>query len=100
LKVDGTLKYKTGVLFESDVPYDFIDIAQKAGASEVHLKYDTCTKERIQSIHEAGMDSMAWFRGPRGMKKDVYTKYFDVGNEDSNMYRVVMASGVKSMCVK
>mmetsp|Transcript_2889 Transcript_2889/g.3312 ORF Transcript_2889/g.3312 Transcript_2889/m.3312 type:complete len:470 (+) Transcript_2889:196-1605(+) len=99
LKVDGRFKYKTGALFGNDVPYDFIDIAQRAGASEVHLKYDTCTKERVQSIHEAGMDSMAWFRGPIGMNEDVYTKYFDVGNEDSNMYRFVMASGVKSMCV-
>eukprot|EP00957_Ditylum_brightwellii_P127318 9707989-Ditylum_brightwellii.AAC.1 len=59
LKVNRTFKYNTGALFDSDVPYNFIDITQKAGASEVHLKYDTCTKEKIQSIHEAGMDSMA-----------------------------------------
>jgi len=99
LKADGTYRYKTGALFADNIPDDFIDIAQKAGASEVHLKYDTCTKERIKGIHEAGMDSMAWFRGPIGMKEDVSAKYFDVGNEDEDMYRVVTATGVKSMCV-
>eukprot|EP00957_Ditylum_brightwellii_P040700 3080889-Ditylum_brightwellii.AAC.1 len=59
LKVDRTFKYKTGALFDNDVPYTFIDTAQRAGISEVPLKYDTCTKERIQSVHEAVMDYMA-----------------------------------------
>eukprot|EP00957_Ditylum_brightwellii_P129889 9907727-Ditylum_brightwellii.AAC.1 len=92
LKVNGTFKNKTGALFDSDVPYNFMNMAQRARASEAHLKYDTCTKERIQSIHEAGMDFMAWSQGPRDMKKDFDTTYFDVGNEDLNMHCVVVVS--------
>jgi len=96
---DGTHVYRTGALFASHVPDDFIDVALSVGASEVHLKYDTCTTDRIESIHDAGMGSMAWFRGPIGMLEDVSEKYFDVGNEDEEMYKVVMATGVQSMCI-
>lgn len=96
---DGKHVYKTGALFGSQVPDNFIDLALSAGASEVHLKYDTCTTDRIQKIHNAGMGSMAWIRGPIGMKKDVEQKYLDVGNEDEKMYLTLMATGVESMCV-
>ena len=33
------------------------------------------------------------------MKEDCDTKYFDVGNEDNDMYQIVLRSGVDSMCV-
>ncbi len=88
----------TGVLFADDVPDDFVERAISVGASEVHLKYDTCTYSRIQKAHSAGLGTMAWFRGPRGMSEDT-SKYRDVGNEDESMYEVVLASGVRSMCV-
>jgi len=94
----GEYVYKTGALF-SDVPENYIDLALDAGASEVHLKYSTCTKSRVEEIHRAGMDSMCWFRGPVGMAEDVRTKFFDVGNEDELMLRVVMATGVRKMCL-
>jgi len=90
--------YKTGALF-SDVSDNYIQLAQQVGASEVHLKYDECTVERVLEIHAAGMDSMAWFRGPIGMKSDVTLKYWDVGNEEWSMYQAVMQTGVKQMCV-
>ena len=99
LSEDGGYIYRTGALFASDVPDNFIDVALSVGASEVHLKYDTCTKDRIDAIHDAGLGSMVWFRGPIGMLEDVSSKYFDVGNEDEEMYKVVMATGVQSMCI-
>jgi len=96
---DGvTYRYKTGALFRDDIPENFIKNCLNFGASEIHLKYDTCTKERISAIHDAGMRSMAWFRGPIGMLEDVTLKYDDVGNEDEIMYEMIMASGVQSLC--
>ena len=91
--------YKTGMLFAHIIPDNFIELALICGATEIHLKYDTCTSGRIQAIHDAGMDSMAWFRGPVGMQDDTTTKYLDVGNEDDDMYRAVMDSGVRQLCV-
>lgn len=88
----------TGALFDR-LPSDFAQRAVAVGASEVHLKYDTCTYDAIQAAHRAGLKTMAWFRGPRGMKQDYFEKYLDVGNEDEAMYRTVLSSGVGSMCV-
>ena len=90
--------YKTGALF-NDVSDDYLQRALQVGASEVHLRYDECTSARVKEIHAAGMDSMAWFRGPIGMKNDVVNKFWDVGNEDPDMYHVVMKTGVRQMCV-
>jgi len=89
----------TGALFASDVPVDFVERCLAVGASEVHFKYDTCSYERVQAAHSAGLNTMAWFRGPIGMEEDHTSKYFDVGNEDISMYQTVLMSGVKSMCV-
>lgn len=97
--VDGTHKYKTGALFKNGMPDNYIELAMDAGASEVHLKYDTATKEKIEAIHDAGMNSMVWFRGPVGMKEDATYKYYDVGNEDENMYLTLLSTGVQSLCV-
>lgn len=90
---------RTGALFADNVPDDFVERAIAVGASEVHFKYDTCTYERVQAAHNAGLSTMAWFRGPIGMREDTTTKYQDVGNEDEFMYEVVIRSGVRSMCV-
>jgi glycerophosphoryl diester phosphodiesterase len=98
LHEDGTHVYKTGALFK-DAPHDFIELAKQVGASEVHLRYDECTKDRVHAIHAAGMDSMAWFRGPIAMRSDTLSRYLDVGNEDAEMYKVVMQTGVRQMCV-
>mmetsp|Transcript_9479 Transcript_9479/g.13935 ORF Transcript_9479/g.13935 Transcript_9479/m.13935 type:complete len:301 (+) Transcript_9479:62-964(+) len=98
LNPDGSHRYKTGALFD-EVPEDFVEQALKVGATEVHLKYSTCTKERVCRIHDAGMDSMIWMRGPIGMQYDVTHRFQDVGNEDESMYRTIMATGVKAMCV-
>ena len=96
---DGTYIYKTACLFSDPLPINFLNISKFVGASEVHLKYDTCTKERIDAIHQAGMGTMAWFRGPIGMRQDATLKYVDVGNEDAIMYSVVLRTGVRSLCV-
>eukprot|EP00956_Cyclotella_meneghiniana_P042137 scaffold248377_cov74-Cyclotella_meneghiniana.AAC.2 len=89
----------TGALFASNLPEDFVQRALAVGASHVHLKYDTCTFERIQEAHDAGLGTMAWFRGPIGMVEDTTLKYHDVGNEDESMYELVLRTGVGSMCV-
>ena len=94
----GQYIYKTGALFDR-IPDNFVQIAKDVGASEVHLCYSLCTKSRVDAIHAAGMDSMCWFRGPTGMKSDVTTRFDDVGNEDEKMFRVMMATGVRKMCV-
>ena len=38
-------------------------------------------------------------RGPIGMKDDILNRFHDVGNEDESMYRIIMATGVRSMCI-
>lgn len=95
---DGSYVYKTGALF-TECPQDFIARAKKVEASEVHLCYDTCTRERVKAIHEEGMGSLAWFCGPMTMKKHCDEKYLDVGNEDASMYQMVLHSGVEALCV-
>lgn len=97
-EISGRHIYKTGALFD-EVPDNFIQMALDVDATEVHLKYSTCTKSRVNQIHDAGMDSMCWMRGPIGMKNDVTQVFYDVGNEDEVLFRVVMATGVKKMCV-
>lgn len=89
--------YRTGALF-NDVPDHFIELAQQVGATEVHLRYDTCTIERIRAIHDAGMGSMAWFRGPVGMRHDCADKYWDIGNENEECYQVIFDTGVQQVC--
>lgn len=99
---DGSHRYKTGALFD-EVPDNFVELALEADASEVHLKYSTCTKERVAKIHAAGMDSMIWMHGPIRMNHDI-THLFKNANtimneEDETMYTALMATGVKAMCV-
>lgn len=89
----------TGALFTGKVPDDFVEQALLHGATEIHFKYDTCSFDRVQAAHRAGMKTMAWFRGPKGMQDDHRNKYFDVGNEDVEMYKTVLRSGVQSLCV-
>lgn len=89
----------TGALYASEVPENFVEHCLAIGANEVHFKYDTCTYERVQAAHAAGLGTMAWFRGPAGMSHDHVNKYFDCGNEDMTQYRTVLLSGVRSMCV-
>lgn len=95
---DGTFRYKTGILYNI-VPENFIELAKEVGASEVHLRYDMCTVDRIKAIHSHNMGTMAWFRGPMKMKSDVATKWTDVGNEDASMYLAVAATGVQQLCL-
>lgn len=95
----GEYVYKTGALFHGrDVPSTFIQDAKKVGASEIHLQYDDCTTDRIREIRQAGLKSMAYFRGPVGMKEDVSQRYWDVGSEDARMYNSVIQTGVDQLC--
>jgi glycerophosphoryl diester phosphodiesterase len=94
---NGSHVYRTGALF-ADVPDNFIERAKEVDATEVHLRYDTCSKERVAAIHEAGFDSMSWFRGVPAMKKDI-ERFQDLHDEDERMYEIVLHSGVKAICV-
>ena len=94
---EGKHVYKTGALF-TDPPEDFVEKTKEVDATEVHLRYDTCTKDRVDAIHDAGLDSMAWCRGPTTMRKDM-EKFDDVKEEDEHVYSLVLQSGVQAMCV-
>jgi glycerophosphoryl diester phosphodiesterase len=100
---DGTHKYKTGALFDDATspysPDDFLELAEEVGASEVHLCYDLCSVDRVRAIHARNMRTMAWFRGPIGMRSDIATKWTDVGNEDDSMYLAVAETGVHQLCL-
>jgi len=98
-KEDGSHVYRTGALFEDVDDDDFINRANKVGASEVHLMYKQCTSERVTAIHEAGMDSMAWMCGPIRVNEDLAYRFYDVGDEDEAMYQLLVATGVRTMCV-
>jgi glycerophosphoryl diester phosphodiesterase len=89
--------YRTGALFDA-CPHDFLERALDCGATEVHLRYDTCTSERIASIHAANLASFAWFRGPAGMLHDTTFVFADVGNEDEACYQAVLDTGVQQIC--
>jgi glycerophosphoryl diester phosphodiesterase len=97
-KADGTHRIQTGALFNNDVPHDFINIVKNVGASEVHLRYDTFSKERVDEIHNAGLRSMSWFRGFASMAVDSRL-YHDVGNEDERMYSTLLKTGVMILCI-
>lgn len=98
LRPDKTA-YRTGALFNTPVPADYLMRAQDCGATEVHLRYDTCTVERVQAIRQAGFKSMAWLRGPVGMASDINTMmYEDVGNEDGALYQALWETGVDQIC--
>lgn len=90
--------FPTGALFDQ-LPVDYLQRALNAGASEVHMKYDTVSPEIVSEIHRAGLGSMVWFRGPIGMASDCRDKYWDVGNEDFSMYEAVLRTGVQQMCI-
>jgi len=89
--------YKTAALFE-DVPDDLLQVVMRAGASEVHLRYDTCTRSRIDAIHALGMSTLAWLKSPPLMEHDCAVNYLDIGNEDERLFQTIMNSGVRSIC--
>jgi glycerophosphoryl diester phosphodiesterase len=89
--------YPTGALF-AHLPDDFIQKALDVGATEIHIRYDDCTLDRIAIIHQHGLGSMAWMRGPLGIQSDC-SKYADVGNEDERMYQALLETGVQQLCV-
>lgn len=95
---NGNHVYRTGALFNVPVPDSFVEQALAIQANEVHLRYDMCTIDRIQAIHTAGLQSMAWLRGPIGMASDVKDKYWDVGNEDETCYKVLIDTNVQQIC--
>jgi len=96
---DDHYLYPTGAIYDGIPSANFVERALAIGASEIHLRYDTCTVDRIKAIHDAGMGSMAWMRGPLGMRYDTTNKYLDVGNEDETFYATLWETGVEKLCV-
>ena len=94
---DGMHVVRTGALFSGIPPSDYLAQCKSKGVSEIHLRYDAMTKERVDEIRESGMKSMVWLRGPKTMKEDA-EKWIDVGNEDEDMYKVLAMTGVDEIC--
>jgi len=102
-----------------DTRITIIDRAFEYKVSEIHLKYDTCSRTLVQQIHAAGLSSMAWFRGPMGMHDDLTNKYYtdnhdtdtdtdgssrtrtrsNFKEEDSTLYETLIKTGVEQLCV-
>jgi glycerophosphoryl diester phosphodiesterase len=97
LRPDRT-RYRTAALYNREVPDDFIAHCRDLGVNEIHLKYDFCSRSRIQAIHRAGFGSMAWIRGPIGLLEDTTFKYNDVGMEDVAFYQALVDTGVQQIC--
>lgn len=100
LRPDRSL-YPSGLLLDGEPPQNYIELAQNhCGVTEIHLLYDECTVERVQQIHQAGLQCMAWFRGPCGMRMDAQTKYSDIGSDGENefCYQAVVDTGVDQIC--
>lgn len=102
-------KATLGALFNEFVPEDYIARTQQCGAVEVHLRYDTCTAARVAEIHAAGLGSLAWVRGPVGMRRDFRDKYLsgeherateesNFDGEDADCYRSILDTGVQQLC--
>lgn len=94
-QIDPTLH--TAAIFPAHVPDNFLELAQQVHANEVHLRYDTCSVERVQAAHRNGFKVMAWFRGPKAMKQDVAKTYVDAVSEVS-VYKMVLQTGVDAIC--
>jgi glycerophosphoryl diester phosphodiesterase len=89
----------TGALFATPTPSDYVEQARACGASEIHLRYDDCTVQRVREMHAAGFGSMAWLRGPVGMAHDLVHSYHDVGTtEGEACYQALLDTGVQQIC--
>lgn len=114
LRPDKSL-YRTGALFNAPIcdDDDYLHRARMCGATAIHLRYDDCTIDRIQTIHDHDFVSMAWFRGPMGMVHDALYRFDDIGdiadvtNAESNnvsfieneaCYRTLLDTGVQQIC--
>ncbi|GKY92924.1 hypothetical protein MPSEU_000261400 [Mayamaea pseudoterrestris] len=93
-----------GALWNDVLPSDYIKQSVDCGAREVHLRYDTCTAARVAEIHRAGLTSLAWVRGPVGMRRDFMERYSsskqgtDDDGEDAECYRAILNTGVQQIC--
>ncbi|CAB9520693.1 Glycerophosphoryl diester phosphodiesterase family [Seminavis robusta] len=88
---------RTAAIFKGQVPSDYLQLASNAQADEVHLRYDTCSVERVQEAQQEGFHVMAWFRGPKAMKQDVSDTYVDAVSE-TTVYDMVLQTGVNAIC--
>jgi glycerophosphoryl diester phosphodiesterase len=108
--------YRTGALFNAPIcDDDYIHRAATCGATAIHLRYDDCTIDRIHTIHENNLVSMAWCRGPMGMASDALYRFNDIGGdivdatnkesdrhltliENEACYRTLLDTGVQQIC--
>ena len=98
LDEQGKHIYRTGALF-SELPEDFIERSRQAGATDIHLRYDTCSCSNVQMIHNAGFGSLVWMRGPITMANDFRDKFWDIDCENEDMYQSILNTGVQMVCV-
>lgn len=83
----------TAALFSHPVPEDYLQ--QSNGCDEIHLPYDACSVDRVREVRQAGFRSMAWFRGPKGMKEDLEIWGFSTEEE---CYPDLIRAGVDEIC--
>ena len=109
--------YRTGALFNAPIcNEEYLHRALWCGATAIHLRYDECTVDRIQAVHDHNFISMAWMRGPMGMANDAYSRFDDIGGggdlcdetnsasstdsiiENEDCYRALLDTGVQQIC--
>lgn len=86
----------TAAIFSAHVPDNFVEIATGLQADEIHLRYDTCSCERIKAAQAAGFRTMAWFRGPKALGEDIL-QWKDIQTE-REAYEKVLKTGVGAVC--
>ena len=94
-----TQRYPSGALFAGELPSDYLQRARDCGATEIHMRYDFCSRSTVQEIRQAGFQSMAWMRGPIGMTSDTQSRFLDVGSEDEACYQALFDTGVDQICL-
>ena len=94
--------FTTAATFPQHVPDNFLELLQRDGSphqpNEIHLRYDTCSIDRVSAAHKAGFKVMAWCRGPKAMEHDVTHTYLDTWSDERHVYDLVLQTGVDAIC--
>ena len=90
--------YPTGALFGKPLPKDYLEQAHDCGATEVHLRYDTCTVQRVEATRTAGLRIMAWLPAPREMSRHCKQVFHDLDEENEACYEAIWETGVDKIC--
>lgn len=91
--------FTTAALFTAHVPDNFLELLHGVTQpNEIHLRYDTCSIDRVTAAHKAGYKVMAWCRGPKAMEHDLTHTYVDTWSDERHVYDLVLQTGVDAIC--